>query len=66
MVETIKKITIDENNYIKILSNGNFEIHCKANGPLGANVYLFENKYGGLLKCSQRRSYSGVSNTKYY
>ena len=35
-----------------------FEVHCSAQGPLGANVYHFKR---GLLEWKQRRSYSFVS-----
>lgn len=52
------KIEIDENSYIKYLENGNFEIHTRASGPLGAEVYFFER---GLLQGRQRRSYSFIS-----
>lgn len=58
MVELKEKIIIDKNNYVKVFTDGNFEVHCKAYGPLGANVYYFENIGGGLLKWSHRRSYS--------
>ena len=58
MVELKEKIIIDDNNYIKVFTDGNFEVHCTAYGPLGANVYYFENIGGGLLKWSHRRSYS--------
>lgn len=58
VVELKKKIIIDKNNYVKIFSDGNFEVHCTAHGPLGANVYYFENRGGGLLKWSHRRGYS--------
>ena len=66
MVELKEKIIIDKNNYVKVFTDGNFEIHCTAYGPLGANVYHFENIGGGLLKWSQRRSYSFVSKLHYY
>ena len=56
-----KKIQIDKNNYIKLLEDGNFEVHCRASGPLGSNVYFFENRSGGLLKWKHRRSYAFVS-----
>ena len=52
------KIEIDENSYIKYLENGNFEIHTRVSGPLGAEVYFFEN---GLLQGRQRRIYSFVT-----
>ena len=52
------KIEIDENSYIKYLENGNFEIHTRVSGPLGAEVYFFER---GLLQGRQRRSYSFIS-----
>ena len=58
VVNSMKKIIIDKNNYVKVLDNGNFELHCTAHGPLGANVYHFENRGGGLLKWSHRRGYS--------
>ena len=66
MVELKEKIIIDKNNYIKVFADGNFEIHCMAYGPLGANVYCFENNGGGLLKWSQRRSYSFVTKARNY
>ena len=66
MVELKEKIIIDDNNYIKVFTDGNFEVHCKAYGPLGANVYYFENRGGGLLKWSQRRSYSFVTKARNY
>jgi hypothetical protein len=56
-----KKIEIDKKNYVKLYSDGNFEIHCRAYGPLGSNVYFFENRGGGILKWSQRRSYSFIA-----
>jgi len=56
-----KKIEIDNKNYIKLYSDGNFEIHCRAYGPLGSNVYFFENRGGGILKWSQRRSYAFIA-----
>ena len=56
-----KKIKIDKKNYIKLYSDGNFEIHCRAYGPLGSNVYFFENGSGGILKWRQRRSYAFVA-----
>ena len=52
-----KKIEIDKNNYIKLFKDGNFEVHCRAYGPLGSNVYSFENRGGGYLRWKQRRSY---------
>lgn len=66
MVELVKKIAIDKNNYVKVFADGSFEVNCKASGPLGANVYFFENNGGGLLKWSQRRSYSLITKIKYY
>ena len=56
----MKRINIDENNYIKVLPSGDFELHCYASGPAGANVYYFKNKNGGLLEWTQRRSYGGM------
>ena len=56
-----RKIKIDKNNYIKLLENGEFELHCRAHGPLGSNVYYFENRGGGYLRWKQRRSYSFVA-----
>ena len=56
----MKKISIDDNNYIEVLSNGDFIIHCYACGPTGSNVYYFKNNNGGLLKWTQRRSYGGM------
>lgn len=55
-----KKIEIDKNNYIKLFKDGNFEVHCRTYGPLGSNVYSFENRGGGYLRWKQRRSYGGV------
>lgn len=66
MVKVKEKITIDKNNYIKVFTDGSFEVYCRAYGPLGANVYHFENRGGGLLKWSQRQSYSFVSKLHYY
>ena len=57
---TKERIQIDEYNYIKLFVDGNFELHCKASGPLGSNVYFFENRGGGHLKWKQRRSYSFI------
>jgi hypothetical protein len=56
----MKRINIDDNNYIKVLPNGDFEVHCHACGPLGSNVYYFKNNNGGLLEWTQRRSYGGM------
>ena len=56
----MKKIKIDDNNYIKVLPSGDFELHCYACGPTGENVYYFKNNNGGLLEWSCRRSYGGV------
>ena len=56
----MKKINIDDHNYIKVLPDGNFELHCYTGGPTGANVYFFKNDKGGLLEWTQRRSYGGV------
>jgi hypothetical protein len=56
----MKRIKIDDNNYIKVLPDGDFELHCYARGPTGANVYYFKNNSGGLLEWTQRRSYSGM------
>lgn len=56
-----KKIEIDKNNYIKLFKDGNFEVHCKAYGPLGSNVFYFENRGGGYLQWKQRRSYAFVA-----
>ena len=56
-----KKIKIDKNNYIKLLENGEFELHCRALGPLGSNIYYFENRGGGYLRWKQRRSYSFIA-----
>lgn len=58
-----KKIRIDKNNYITLFDDGNFEIHCTTYGPLGANVYFFENRGGGELQWKQRRSYGFVGKT---
>ena len=55
-----QEISIDDNNYIKVLPNGDFIIHCYACGPTGSNVYYFKNNNGGLLKWTQRRSYGGI------
>ena len=56
----MKRINIDKNNYIKVLPGGDFELHCYACGPTGANVYYFKNNNGGLLEWTQRRSYGGM------
>lgn len=56
-----RKIKIDKNNYIRLFDDGNFELHCSAYGPLGSNVYYFENRNGGYLGWTQRRSYGFVS-----
>lgn len=56
-----KKIEIDKNNYIKLFKDGNFEVHCRAHGPLGSNVFFFENRGGGYLLWKQRRSYAFVA-----
>ena len=56
----MKRINIDDNNYIKILPGGDFELHCFACGPTGANVYRFKNNNGGILEWTQRRSYGGM------
>ncbi len=53
-----KKIKINESSYVKLFDDDRFEVHCSAQGPLGANVYHFK---GGLLEWKQRRSYAGVS-----
>lgn len=66
MVVLVKKIAIDKNNYVKVFADGSFEVNCKASGPLGANVYHFENRGGGLLKWSQRRSYGFVTKLRYF
>tara|TARA_A100001015_G_scaffold296238_1_gene376272 strand:- start:1272 stop:1508 length:237 start_codon:yes stop_codon:yes gene_type:complete len=66
MVELKEKIIIDKNNYVKVFTDGNFEVHCTAHGPLGANVYMFENRGGGLLKWSQRRGCSFVTKLRYF
>ena len=56
-----KKIEIDKNNYIQLLKDGNFEVHCRAYGPLGKNVYFYENRGGGILRWKQRRSYAFIA-----
>jgi len=56
-----KKIEIDEDTYIKYWNRDNFEIHIRAYGPLGSNVYKFTN---GALNWMQRRSYSFVTKLK--
>lgn len=53
-----KKIPINKSSHIRLYEDDKFEVHCSAQGPLGANVYYF-NK--GLLKWKQRRSYSFIS-----
>ena len=53
-----KKIQINESSYIRLYADNTFEVHCYAQGPLGANVYSF---HRGLLQWKQRRSYMGVS-----
>lgn len=66
MVKLKEKIIIDKSNYVKVFTNGDFELHCTAHGPLGANIYHFENRGGGLLKSSQRRGYSFITELKYF
>ena len=34
-----KKIQINKSSYIKLYEDDTFEVHCSAQGPLGANVY---------------------------
>ena len=53
-----KKIPINKSSYIRLYEDDTFEVHCSAQGPLGANVYHFKR---GLLEWKQRRSYSFVS-----
>ena len=53
-----KKIQINKSSYIRLYDDDTFEVHCSAQGPLGANVYHFKR---GILKWKQRRSYSFVS-----
>ena len=53
-----KKIEINESSYIRLYENDTFEVHCYAQGPLGANVYSFQR---GILEWKQRRSYMGAS-----
>jgi hypothetical protein len=53
-----KKIPINQSSYIRLYEDDTFEVHCSAQGPLGANVYYFKR---GLLEWKQRRSYSFVS-----
>ena len=53
-----KKIPINKSSYIKLYEDDTFEVHCSAQGPLGANVYHFKK---GLLKWKHRRSYIFVS-----
>ena len=62
----MKRINIDDNNYIKVLPNGDFEVHCYACGPTGSNVYYFKNNNGGLLEWTQRRSYGGMGKNIIY
>jgi hypothetical protein len=50
-----KKIEINKSTYIKLFEDDTFEVHCYAQGPLGANVYGF---LRGNLEWKQRRSYS--------
>lgn len=56
-----KKVELDKETYIKYWNKDNFEIHIRAYGPLGANVYKYTN---GTLDWKQRRSYSFVSKLK--
>ena len=53
-----KKIPINQSSYIRLYEDDTFEVHCVAQGPLGANVYHFKR---GLLEWKQRRSYSFIS-----
>ena len=53
-----KKIPINKSSYIRLYEDDTFEVHCYAQGPLGANVYHFKR---GLLEWKQRRGYSFVS-----
>jgi len=53
-----KKIPINQSSYIRLYEDDTFEVHCSAQGPLGANVYHFKRD---LLEWKQRRSYSFVS-----
>ena len=50
-----KKIEINKSAYIRLFEDDTFEVHCYAQGPLGANVYGFKR---GNLEWKQRRSYS--------
>tara|TARA_B110000003_G_C16247919_1_gene377771 strand:- start:184 stop:390 length:207 start_codon:yes stop_codon:yes gene_type:complete len=50
-----KKIEINKSTYIRLFEDDTFEVHCYAQGPLGANVYGFKR---GNLEWKQRRSYS--------
>ena len=50
-----KKIEINESTYIRLFEDDTFEVHCYAQGPLGANVYGFKR---GNLEWRQRRRYS--------
>ena len=49
---------MNKSSYIKLYEDDTFEVHCSAQGPLGAYVYHFKR---GLLKWKQRRSYSFIS-----
>ena len=53
-----RKIQINKSSYIRLYEDDTFEVHCSAQGPLGANVYHFKR---GLLEWKQRRSYSFIS-----
>jgi hypothetical protein len=53
-----KKIEINKSSYIRLFEDDTFEVHCSAQGPLGANVYGFKR---GNLEWRQRRSYSFMS-----
>ena len=55
-----RKIIINDSNHIRIYEDDTFEVHCYAQGPLGANVYGFKR---GNLEWRQRRSYSFKSKT---
>ena len=47
---SFKKIPINKSSYIRLYDDDTFEVHCSAQGPLGANVYHFKR---GLLSGSR-------------
>ena len=43
-----KKIQINKSSYIRLYDDDTFEVHCSAQGPLGANVYYFSHFIHGF------------------